>query len=318
MISDDIIRKQILVSLEKTDFPSLGEKYQGKVRDNYSKDGKIVMITTDRISAFDHVLGTIPFKGQLLNQMTVFWFKKTSDIANNHVLDVPDASVMVVKKCRPYPVEIIVRGYITGSLWRDYLKGGRSMYGLNFEEGLHKDQKLAKPILTPSTKAEYGKHDLPISKEEIISHGLAPKDIYEQMEKTALALFKRGTEVAARQGLILVDTKYEFGDYHGELTLMDEIHTQDSSRYWFSKEYQELFSAGKEQHMLDKEFIRQWLIKRGFSGEGKHPALDDQLKIDAIKKYIEAFELITGQEFAPESGNVLERIRNNLKAKGYL
>lgn len=317
-MDETLIMKQMNNTLDKTYLP-IKNKYQGKVRDNYYKDDKIIMITTDRISAFDHVLGTIPFKGQVLNQLAVFWFKKTDDIVKNHLIDVPDPNVMVVRKCEPIPVEMIVRGYITGSLWRDYTSGKREMYGMKFDEGLKKDQKFAKPIFTPSTKEALGKHDMPISKQEILKQGLVDKNIYEQMEEYTLALYNRGVEHAKKQGLILVDTKYEFGLIDGKLVLMDEIHTPDSSRYWIAKEYEHRFKRGDEQLMLDKENIRQWLIeKHNFSGYGTPPKLSSDIKLLIARKYIEVYEQITGQKFTPDTTNVEERITKNLKAKGYI
>lgn len=317
MIPAEQIKQQLKYTLEKTNF-SLGQRYKGKVRDCYTQGDKIIMVTTDRISAFDHVLGTIPFKGQMLNQLAVFWFNKTKNICKNHLIDVPDPNVMVVKKCTPLPIEMIIRGYLTGSLWRDYAKGKRDMYGLKLKDGLKKDQKFPEPIITPTTKEQYGKHDMPISKEEIISQGLVKREIYEQMEKATRALYKAGCDWAAKQGLILVDTKYEFGLLNGELCLMDEIHTQDSSRYWLAASYAELCNVGKEQVMLDKENIRQWLIERGFSGEGIPPKLTAEVRVDLAQKYMKAFETITGEPFTAEIGDVLDRIDENLKKKKYL
>ena len=316
--NETLILKQMNNTLEKTDLP-IKDKYQGKVRDNYYVDDKIIMITTDRISAFDHVLGAVPFKGQVLNQMAVFWFKKTEGVIENHLIDTPDPNVMVVRKCEPVPVEMIVRGYITGSLWRDYASGKRELYGLKFNDGLKKDQKFEHPILTPTTKAEIGKHDEAISKQEILSKGLVDRKIYEEMEKIALSLYNLGVEHAKKQGLILVDTKYEFGLLDGKVVLMDEIHTPDSSRYWIAKEYENRFKKGEEQVMLDKENIRQWLIeKHGFSGYGKPPKLTSDIKLLISKKYIEVYEQITGHKFVPDTSNVEERITANLKAKKYI
>ena len=319
MINETIILNQLKDTIEKTNLP-IPKKYEGKVRDNYFKDDKIIMVTTDRISAFDHVLGTVPFKGQILNQMAVFWFDKTKDIIQNHLLDFPDPNVMVVQKCEPLPIEMVVRGYITGSLWRDYSAGKREIYGLKLPEGLKKDQKFPSPILTPSTKEDKGKHDMPISKEEIISKGIINRAKYEAMEKTTLSLYARGVEHAQKQGLILVDTKYEFGTTpKGSLMLMDEIHTPDSSRYWIAKEYQKRFKTGVEQLMLDKEKIRQWLIdEHGFSGYGKPPKLTSDIRTLISKKYIEAYEQVTGLKFEPEIGNVMERITENLKKGKYI
>lgn len=318
MSNELIILKQMNNTLVKTDLP-IKDKYQGKVRDNYYINDKIIMITTDRISAFDHVLGSVPFKGQVLNQMAVFWFKKTADIISNHLIDVPDPNIMVVNKCEPIPVEVIVRGYITGSLWRDYSNGKTELYGLKFNSGLKKNQKFEHPIITPTTKEAIGKHDEPISKLEIIEKGLVDKRTYEEIESYALALYNRGVEHAKKQGLILVDTKYEFGILNGKIVLMDEIHTPDSSRYWIAKEYESRFKKGEEQVMLDKENIRQWLIeKHGFSGFGKPPMLDSDIKLLIARRYIEVYEQITGEKFIPDTNNVEQRIIKNLKAKKYI
>ena len=322
MISEETIRQQLNNTIEKTNFPELGEKYTGKVRDNYMQGARRIIITTDRISAFDRVLGTIPFKGSVLNQLAVFWFEKTKGICQNHIIDVPDQNVMVAKECKPLPVEVVVRGYITGvtttSLWQNYHKGLRDIYGLKFPDGLVKNQKLDKPIITPTTKAEQGRHDRPISREEIINEGLVDRITYEKIEKIALSLFEDGTKFCAKNDLILVDTKYEFGIYNGEITLMDEIHTPDSSRFWIKSSYDCLFNEGKEPEKLDKEYVRVWLANQGYAGNGHPPKLTDGLRIEAAKKYIRAYEKITGETFKAEPGKVLERIRKNLIEKGYL
>jgi phosphoribosylaminoimidazole-succinocarboxamide synthase len=319
MIPDDKLREQLAHTLRQFDAPDLGELYRGKVRDNYSRGDRIVMVTTDRISAFDHVLGTIPYKGEVLSRLTLFWFDKVKDIAPTHLVDAPDPSVMVVKKAKPFPVEIIIRGYITGSLWRDYLAGKAGAYGIDWPSGLRKDQRFPEPIITPSTKAEYGKHDEPISEREIVEKGLVGPEIWREATAVARRLFARGQEWAARRGLILVDTKYEMGIADGKLVVIDEIHTPDSSRYWIAEGYERRFTAGQDQEMLDKENIRQWLIKEhGFSGQGKPPPLTDEVRIMLARKYIEVFERLTGERFESAVGSVSDRIRRNLKAKGYL
>jgi phosphoribosylaminoimidazole-succinocarboxamide synthase len=319
MIPDDKLREQLAHTLKQFDAPALGELYRGKVRDNYSRGDRIVMVTTDRISAFDHVLGTIPFKGEVLSRLTSFWFDKVKDFAPTCVLDTPDPSVMVVKRAQPFPVEIIIRGYITGSLWRDYGAGKAGAYGIAWPAGLTKDQKFPEPIVTPSTKAQYGKHDEPISEKEIVEKGLVPAALWRQATELAHALFRRGQQWAASRGLILVDTKYEMGIADGKLVVIDEIHTPDSSRYWIAKGYEERLAAGKDQEMLDKENIRQWLITtHGFSGHGTPPALTEDVRILLARKYIEVFELLTGEKFESPVGSVDARIRANLKAKGYL
>jgi phosphoribosylaminoimidazole-succinocarboxamide synthase len=309
MMDEKIIRNQIGRTLAKTNY-DFGERYQGKVRDNYTKGGKRIIISTDRVSAFDVVLDTIPFKGQVLNQIAEFWFTKTKNVAENHVIDVPDPNIMVVKLCKPFPVEVIVRGYITGSLWREYEKN-QDNYGLNLPANLKKDQKLDEPIITPSTKAAEG-HDMPMKKNEVLK--IIPEEIYSNIEKMALSLYKEGVNLSGRQGLILVDTKYEFGmSPDGKILVIDEVHTPDSSRFWIKDKYQELFNKGKSQQMLDKEYIRQWLFSQGFTGEGNHPIITEEVKIEAAKRYIELYELMTGMRFEPSDGDIEERIGRCIK-----
>ena len=319
MLNDDALRAQLPHTLLKLDLPALGELYRGKVRDNYSRGDRIVMVTTDRVSAFDHVLGTIPFKGEVLSRLTSFWFEKVKDIAPTHLIDVPDPSVMVVKRAKALPVEIVIRGYITGSLWRDYGAGKAGAYGIEWPKGLRKDQRFDQAIITPSTKAEYGKHDEPISEAEILKQGLVAPDVWKEATAVAHRLFQRGQEWARTRGLILVDTKYEMGIADGKLVVIDEIHTPDSSRYWVADGYEDRFQRGVEQQMLDKENIRQWLItEHGFSGHGTPPALTDDVRVMLSRTYLQLFERLTGQPFTSEVGSVSSRIERNLKAKGYL
>jgi len=307
----DIIKKQLSNTLNEVKFDLSGEFYKGKVRDNYFNEDTITMITSDRVSAFDHVLGTIPFKGQILTEIAHFWFDKTKDIIPNHIISHPDPQVLITKRAKTLPVEVIVRQYITGSLWREYSKGVNGQYGFNLPDNLKENQKFDVPILTPTTKAEYGMHDEPISREEIIDK-LVDKEIYEKAEKCALDLFKAGQDWASKRGLILVDTKYEFGMYNNELIVIDEIHTPDSSRFWLAENYEELYKAGKKQIMLDKENIRQWLIGKGFSGEGTPPELEDEIRILLSEKYMELYEKLIGKKFVPSVGDVKTRIQNNL------
>jgi phosphoribosylaminoimidazole-succinocarboxamide synthase len=319
MIPDPQLHAQLSHTLSQIDLPELGELYRGKVRDNYARGDQIVMITTDRVSAFDHVLGTIPFKGEVLSRLTLFWFDKVKDIAPTHLIDSPDPSVMVVRRAKPLPVEIVIRGYITGSLWRDYQAGKAEAYGIAWPKGLQKDQRLEHAIITPSTKAEYGKHDEPISEEEILAKGLVAPEIWKEATAVAHRLFARGQEWATRRGLILVDTKYEMGIAGGKLVVIDEIHTPDSSRYWLAEGYADRQRRGEDQAMLDKENIRQWLIREhGFSGHGKPPPLTDDVRVMLARKYLEVFEKLTGQSFDSKVGSVADRIEANLKAKGYL
>ncbi|MBJ47878.1 MAG: phosphoribosylaminoimidazolesuccinocarboxamide synthase [Candidatus Marinimicrobia bacterium] len=307
------IKQQLKNCLSNFEIDNFGKKYGGKVRDNYHFDNKIVMVTSDRVSAFDHVLGTIPFKGQILTEIANFWFEKTKEIIPNHIISNPDPQVMLVKKAKTLPIEIIVRGYITGSLWRDYCEDKGNQYGFELPKNLKKNQKFNNPIVTPTTKEEYGLHDQPISKEEIIKQGLVDEEIYNLAEKFSLKLFQKGQEWASKQGLILVDTKYEFGMFGDELIVIDEIHTPDSSRYWVESYYEDRYRNNEDQKMLDKENIRKWLIDRGFSGEGKPPELSDDIRIYLAEQYITLYKKITGKDFVPSVGNVKERILNNLK-----
>jgi len=308
----DYIKQQLNNTLNDVKLDVPGEYYKGKVRDNYHIDNKIVMVTSDRVSAFDHVLGTIPFKGQILNEIALFWFDKTKDIVPNHIISSPDPQVLMAKKAKTLPVEVIVRQYITGSLWREYSSGINGQYGFMIPDNLKENQKFDSPILTPSTKAEYGLHDEPISKKEIIDQGLVEISIYEKAEEYALKLFSEGQKWANERGLILVDTKYEFGMYEDELIVIDEIHTPDSSRYWVENEYESRFNNNQSQLMLDKENIRQWLIENNFSGDGTPPELTDEIRMLLSEKYIELYEKLTGKDFVPSIGNVKERINLNL------
>jgi phosphoribosylaminoimidazole-succinocarboxamide synthase len=313
----DIIKNQLDNTLEKLELNITSDFYRGKVRENYYKEDQIIMVTSDRVSAFDHVLGTIPFKGQILNEIACFWFEKTKDIVPNHFISSPDEQVLVTKKAKTLPVEVIVRQYITGSLWREYSSGINGQYGFMLPDNLIENQKFDIPILTPSTKAEYGEHDEPISREKIVN-SLVEENIYAKAEKYALELFKVGQEWANSRGLILVDTKYEFGMYNGELIVIDEIHTPDSSRYWVKDEYDSRFNNRESQKMLDKENIRQWLIDRGFKGEGNPPELTSDIRILLAEKYIELYKTLLGKEFVPSVGNVAERISKNLSKNGII
>ena len=306
-----IIKEQLQHTLNEFEHDIQGEYYRGKVRDNYYMDDTMLMVTTDRVSAFDHVLGTIPFKGQILTEIANFWFEKTKDIVPNHIISCPDPQVLIAKKAKTLPVEVIVRQYITGSLWREYSSGINGQYGFMLPDDLKENQEFETPILTPATKAEYGQHDEPISREKIIN-SLVPEAVYKQAEEYALALFKRGQEWANKMGLILVDTKYEFGMYDGELIVIDEIHTPDSSRYWIKDTYEENFKNGLPQNMLDKENIRQWLIDKGFKGEGTPPDLSDDIRILLSEKYMELYKKLTGNDFIPSAGDVKTRIVENL------
>lgn len=322
MLNFSTLTAQIPYCLSDTDFPSLGKKYEGKVRDNYTQGDRRILITTDRISAFDRVLGVIPFKGQVLTQMALFWFTQTKDIVPNHVISSPDPNVVVAHECIPFSVEMVVRGYITGvtttSAWYHYERGVRNFCGNPLPDGLKKNQKLPQPIITPSTKAEHGGHDESVSGEELLKRGVITQSQWEELSRVSLALYARGVEIAAKQGIILVDTKYEFGLYNGKIMVMDEIHTPDSSRFWFADEYEKRFAAGEEQKKIDKEYLREWLAAKGFRGDGEIPSIPDDVRAETARRYIEAYELITGQIFTAIPGNVTDRITQNFKKAGLL
>ena len=306
-------------ALTQTDFHFSGQKsvYHGKVRDVYDiNDDLLVMVATDRISAFDVILPKgIPFKGQVLNQIAAKFLDATSDIVPNWKLATPDPMVTVGLKCEGFRVEMIIRGYLTGSAWREYKNGCRELCGVKLPDGMKENQKFPTPIITPTTKAEAG-HDENISKEEIIAQGLVSKEDYELMEKYTYALFARGTEMAAQKGLILVDTKYEFGKKDGKVYLIDEIHTPDSSRYFYADGYEEKFEKGEPQKQLSKEFVRQWLIDNGFMGkEGQQvPEMTDEYVNSVSDRYIELYEHIVGEKFqkADEHDDLAARIEKNV------
>lgn len=317
MLSDLQIATQIPFVLKGTDFPQLGEKYEGKVRDNYSRGDRRILIVTDRLSAFDRIITLIPFKGQVLNQIAQFWFENTKDIAGNHVIEFPDPNVVVAKQCRALPVEMVVRGYITGvtstSAWYHYEKGERNFCGNLLPDGMRKDQKFDAPIITPSTKAEHGDHDESVSREQILERGIISPEQFDEMAEMAMKLYKRGVEICAKQGIILVDTKYEFGiSPEGKIILIDEIHTPDSSRFWFADEYEARFASGEPQKKIDKEYLREWLAAKGFTGEGEIPVVPDNVRVETARRYIQAYELITGLQFSAEVGDVDQRLKANL------
>ncbi|MDQ5922448.1 MAG: phosphoribosylaminoimidazole-succinocarboxamide synthase [Patescibacteria group bacterium] len=306
--------------LRETNFPELGVRKVGKVRDIYIADDKITLISTDRHSSFDRNIAHIPFKGEILNKISLFWFKKTEDIIQNHILTSPDPAVLVAKKCTPLPIEAVVRGYITGvtgtSLWTHYKDGKRDFGNFTLPEGLKKNQKLAEPVFTPSTKFE--EHDRTLSTDEIVSEGLLTKEMVDKVENTAKSLFKRGQEIALTRGLILVDTKYEFGiDDKGELMLIDEIHTPDSSRYWKADSYQERFDKGEEPEYFDKEFLRIWFKDNCDPYKDEVlPEAPAELVAELSRRYIEIYETITGDAFDHDfSMTVLERVKKNLNLK---
>ena len=306
-------------ALTRTDFDFPGQKnvYNGKVRDVYSiGDDKLVMIATDRISAFDVVLPEgIPYKGQMLNQIAAKFLDATQDICPNWKLATPDPMVTIGVRCEGFPVEMIVRGYLCGSAWRSYKNGAREICGVKIPDGMRENEKFPEPIVTPTTKAEQGAHDEDISKEEIIAQGLVSPEDYAVLEKYTLGLFNRGTEIAAERGLILVDTKYEFGKHDGKIYLMDEIHTPDSSRYFYSEGYKERFDKGEPQKQLSKEFVREWLMENGFQGKtGQQvPEMTPAIVKGITDRYIELYEHITGDKFVKSEGeDIAARIEKNV------
>lgn len=297
-------------------FPRQKSIYKGKVRDVYNIDDKyLLMIVSDRISAFDVVLPRgIPYKGQVLNQIASRFLDATSDIVPNWKIATPDPMVTIGYRCEPYPVEMIARAYLTGSSWRTYKAGAREICGIRLPEGMKEHQKFPEPLITPTTKAEHGMHDEDISKAEIIKRGLIPRDEYELIEKYTMEVFLRGSEIAARHGLILVDTKYEFGRMDGKIMLIDEINTPDSSRYFYADEYRERFENGLPQKQLSKEFVREWLMENGFQGrEGqKIPEMTDDFVMQVSERYIELYEKITGEKFVrADLSNISDRIEKN-------
>ncbi|MFN8374004.1 MAG: phosphoribosylaminoimidazolesuccinocarboxamide synthase [Anaerolineae bacterium] len=300
-------------ALHGVDLAGWGEKQTGKVRDIYQAGDKRILITTDRVSAFDRVLGAIPYKGQVLNQLSTWWFEQTQDIVANHVLTVPDPNVTIGREAQALPVEVIVRGYITGitstSLWTLYAKGEREPYGLPLPDGLRKNDALPQPIITPTTKATGGAHDERLTRNEIIERGLVDAKLWAQVEQAALSMFARGQEVARHAGLILVDTKYEFGLIDGRLTVIDEIHTPDSSRYWEASSY----GADREPTNFDKEFLREWFVQQGYRGEGTIPTMPAEFVAQVAARYIAAYERLTGNAFVPGEQPAEARIARHLE-----
>ena len=331
MVSKQTIIQNIPNVLKLINLKGFGKKKQGKVRDIYILDKRVfksrsdsrarsylAIITTDRQSAFDKVLGHIPFKGQVLTSLSAFWFEKTKDIVQNHLIAVPDPNVLLVKECKLIPIEMVVRGYITGvtdtSIWGSYEKGERIIYGIKFPDELKKNQKLPKNVITPTTKADFGAHDERLTEKEILDKKIVTPKIWKEMKKVALELFARGQKIADKAEVILVDTKYEFGlDEKGKVILIDEIHTPDSSRYWVKKTYQERFKKGVEPESYDKEPLRIWFKEHGFSGKGKIPKMPDEFIARISMLYMGIYEKITGKKFTPDlTTDVSQRIKRNL------
>ena len=310
MISDERIERELRGTLDETTFEHLGSPHKGKVRDSYTAGDVRTIITTDRVSAFDRLLGTMPFKGQALNEIANFWFEATSDIIPNHLLEIPDPNVVRVRECEPVALEFVVRAYITGvtrtSLWFNYEQGQRDIAGNRLPEGLRKNERLAAPILTPTTKFE--PHDRNIGGADAVREGLIERDVFDRISAISFQLFERGTDIAASRGLILVDTKYEFGTVDGELVLMDEVHTPDSSRYWYADTYEELFRKGEDQRALDKEPLREWFVEQGFRGDGVAPPLTDEVRLATASRYISLAEEITQRPFEATELTARDRV----------
>ncbi|MDA3862700.1 MAG: phosphoribosylaminoimidazolesuccinocarboxamide synthase [Deltaproteobacteria bacterium] len=315
--------KQLIEKYRNKTFPRLNTDklvlfHQGKVRDIYKlEEDKLLFFISDRVSVFDKVVGEVPFKGQILNSISNWWFEQVKQIIPVHLLEVPHPSMSIVKKLETLKVEIIVRGYLAGnsstSIWTAYKNGNRTYCGHKLPEGLVKYQVLPRPLVTPTTKGDVGEHDELISKDEIIKTGLVGKDLYETLEKKALALFELGSNQAKKRGLILADTKYEFGlDKTGELYLIDEVHTPDSSRYWYQEDYKKRFAMGKAPRGLDKDYVRNYMKEQGYNGEGKIPPLPDEVKLEAATRYAYLYQKLTGKDFRPQIVSPLEVVENQL------
>lgn len=313
MVNDEQIRDAIPHALLAAEVPGLGPRLEGKVRDIYVQDGRRILITTDRVSAFDRVLGAIPYKGQVLNQLSAWWFEKVADVIPSHVIAVPDPNVTIAHEARALPVEVIVRGYITGvtatSLWTLYREGVPRPYGLDLPAGLRKNDPLPQPVITPTTKATGGAHDERLTAAEVVERGLVAPVLWAEVQRAALTIFQRGQEVAQQAGLILVDTKYEFGLIDGRLALIDEVHTPDSSRYWIADSYAAASDTGQEPQNFDKEFLRLWFVSQGYRGEGQAPAMPPEFVVQVAQRYIAAYERLTDRLFVPGAQPTAERIR---------
>lgn len=306
MHPSDITPEALENCITQTQVPGFGEPYRGKVRDVYSiGTDTLAIVASDRISAFDHIMKqAIPYKGQILNTLAAFAFQQVDDLVATHIIDVPHPNVTIAKKCDPVPIEVVIRACLTGHAWRVYRSGKRTLCGVELPEGMRENQTFDQPILTPATKAEEG-HDEDISEKEILNQGLVDKQLWNEIREKAFGIFARGQEMAKKHGLILVDTKYEFGMYNGELTLIDEIHTADSSRYFYADEYKKRLLADQPQKQLSKEFLREWLMEQGFQGkEGqKLPDLPNEFRVEVYQRYTELFHQLTGEKFQPKRLN---------------
>ncbi|MCX7669290.1 MAG: phosphoribosylaminoimidazolesuccinocarboxamide synthase [Anaerolineae bacterium] len=316
MLSLSEIQAAIPHALLRLDLAGLGPRSEGKVRDIYVVGDRRVLIATDRVSAFDRVLGAIPFKGQVLNQLSAWWFEQTRDVIANHVVSVPDPNVTIAREAQALPVEVIVRGYITGvtstSLWTLYRQGVPRPYGLDLPPGLRKNDPLPEPVITPTTKATGGAHDERLTAAEVVERGLVEPKLWAEIQEAALAIFRRGQEIARRAGLILVDTKYEFGLIDGRPALIDEVHTPDSSRFWVAESYAATRGTDQEPESFDKEFLRLWFVAHGYRGEGVPPAMPADFIAQVAQRYIAAYERLTGQTFVPGAQPAAERIARAL------
>ena len=317
----DLIKQQLEYALEGTNFDDQGELYKGKVRDNYINEDTITMVTTDRISAFDRVLGTVPFKGQALVELADWWFGETADIVANHIIKRPHPNVWKVKKCEPIQVEMVVRGYLTGvtstSAWTAYQKGDRNFCGNELPDGMRKNEKFPEAIITPSTKAAQGEHDESVPPSELYKRGVIDPGLYKELARISMRLYERGVSRAADHGMIFVDTKYEFGISKGKIMLMDEVNTPDSSRYWMKDDYEARFEKGEEPKKLDKEYVRTWLSEQGFTGKGKPPKLTDDIRVEASARYMEVVETFTKEPMPLDVGPVDESIYSILNPFAY-
>jgi phosphoribosylaminoimidazole-succinocarboxamide synthase len=317
-VSTELLRELCSRTLERTAFVGLGRRIEGKVRDSYVEEKRRTIVVSDRVSCFDVVVGTIPLKGQVLNQLAAFWFDETRAIAPNHLISVPDPCVSIVREVTILPVEFVTRAYLTGvtstAIWTAYAQGAREYCGHPLPDGLVKHERLPQPLVTPTTKAEHGAHDELTSRAEIVSRGLLSAELYDRAEALALKLFAAGSAWAASRGLILVDTKYALViDEGGSLVVADEIHTPDSSRYWYLASYERCMAAGEDPRALDKEYVRRWLVsERGYQGDGPPPPLPDEVRVEAARRYIEAYEQLSGREFVPDTSEPLARIQRNL------
>ncbi len=299
-------------ALEGTDLSWLGVRHAGKVRDSYVRGATRVLVATDRLSAFDRSVTSVPLKGQVLTQLAQFWFEQVGGTVPHHVIAVPDPCVVVAREVSIVPVEVVVRGFLAGSGWRDY-SAGRAISGVRLPSGLREFDQLPHPIITPSTKEALGRHDVPISEQEVVARGIVGGDVWEEIRSYALSLFALGSRQLAGRGLIFVDTKYEFGLLDGRVVLADEIHTLDSSRFWIAESYERRRAEGEAPEMLDKEPIRRWLMERGFSGEGPVPPITDEQRSGLMEHYVRSYSLITGLEFRGSTEEPQERIERNLR-----